>query len=203
MPKDRNVPIEYISKQLLHSMGVRVKKTMSGIKFVYRKEIVDELQQLGFSIDLLKVKGGELPLPVLREHVDEQASQEAYWFAQAEKARYEFSVGEDDYNFWYNGIYGKMFTKLQEDGVSKPTEKEVNAAIADNYPKNLKKRKEHLRVLERRYRMLFNCCCASIVTKGKMMQTLRNIIQGGNIKMASVDTEVIGGDLSHMKVQGA
>lgn len=203
MIQERKIPIEFIAKKLLNSMGVRVKKTMSGIKFIYREEIIKELDQLGFSLNLLKVRGGEMPLPVLHKHVDEQAAQEAYWSSQAEKARYEYSVGEDDYNFWYSKIFGEIFHKLQEDGIQKPTEKEVNAEIAKKYPKNLKKRKEHLRVLERRYRMLFNCCYASIVTKGKMMQTLRNIIQGGQIKMASVEIETIGSsDLSNIKVQG-
>lgn len=196
-------PVAIISAQLLNSVGIRIKKTMSGIKFVYRQEVVDELKQLGFSIDMLKVKGGEMPLPLLRQHVDEQAAQEAYWSSQAEIARYELSVEEDKYNFWYESKYSKCFGQLQERGVPKPTKQEVDARISLKYGTVMLKNKEHLRKIERRYRLLYNACFAAIVTKGKMLQTLRNIIQGGSIKIPAVENEVIGEvDLSNVKVGG-
>lgn len=196
-------PNEIIYKTLLNSVGVKVIKTMSGIKFVYKEEILDDLKQLGFSIDILKVNGGEMPLPTLHKHVDEQASLEAYWSAQAEKSRYALKLAEDSFNYWYEGVYYKSFNKLVLSGIPKPTAKEVEARISSIFPKTFKKKKEKLRKLEHDYRMLFNCCYTSVATKGRMMQTLRNIIQGGPIRMPSLETEEIGGDLdtSRFRVQ--
>lgn len=200
--KDRP-PIEKISHNLVRSVGIKIKKTMGGIKFVYRAEIVSELNQLGFSIDILKVRGGEMPLPLLHKHVDEQAAQEAYWSAQAEKARYELSVAQDEFDYWFESKYARHFGELQDRGVPKPTEKEVNARISAKCQGSLRKKKAHIRKLETRYRLLHNACYASIVTKGKMLQTLRNIIQGGTVRAPSIEVENLGeADLTNLRGGG-
>lgn len=193
--------VEIISNTLLNSVGVKVLKTMSGIKFQYKKEILSDLEQLGFSIDILKVKGGEMPLPLLHKHVDEQAALEAYWSAQSEKARYRLKLSEDLLVFFEEKIYYKCFNKLVANGIPKPTANEVKARMASMYGKKLNERRKKVMKLEHQYRMLFNCCYTSIATKGRMLQSLRNIIQGGMIRMPSVETESIGGDLDDVKLR--
>lgn len=205
MERDRP-PVQVIAETLLNSVGISVKKTDSGIKFVYKnQQILTDLQQLGFSIEVLKIRGGETNLSDLAIHVEEQAALEAYWGGQAEAARYKMSVAEDAFDFWYESKYAICFAQLQDRGVNKPIQKEVEARIARKYSEELNRRKEKVRKLEYTYRMLSNACFSAIVTKGKMLQTLRNIIQGnGGSKMflPSVDNEVIGGeDIASMKVK--
>lgn len=178
-----------ITPVLLKSAGVIIKKRDYGIKFIFKRtQVLDDLKQIGFSLDILKV-GGEISLPDLSVHVDNQAALEAYWGALAEKARYEFHAIEDKYNFWHESKYAKCFHELQDMGTPKPTQKEVEARISSKYHKQLSRRKEKLRKLESNYRILLNVCYASIVTKGRMIQSLRNIIQGGNMKMPLIETE--------------
>lgn len=189
---ERDRPPEHIiAKGQMKSVGITIEKSKDGIKFVFSdKQVVDELRQLGFSLEMLQVHGGEMPLPILATHVDEQAALEAYWGAQAEKARYEFMIEQDSFNYWYEAKYSTCFHELQDRGVSKPIQKEVEARISKKYPKGLKIRKDALRKKEYRYRLLCNACYASIVTKGKMMQTLRNIIQGNTYKMPLMDVDI-------------
>ncbi len=200
-------PLEVIAKTLLNSVGIKVEKTNVGIKFVYKnKQIIDDLEQLGFSIDVLKMRGGETPLPVLGTHVDEQAALEAYWSAQAEVARYKMSVAQDEFDFWFENHYATCFVQLQERGVPKPTQTEVNARISKIFPKAMMKKKLHLRKLEHNYRMLHNACLSAIVTKGKMLQTLRNIVQGsGFVKLPTVENEIGNSevDIDNLVVQPA
>lgn len=187
---ERDLPKkEVVAKTQLNSLGIHLEKTKTGIRFVYEnKQTLSDLEQLGFSIDILKVQGGEMPLPELAVHVDEQASLEAYWSGQAERARYELMEAQDSFNYWFENKYSKCFNDLQMNGVPKPIQKEVEARISFKYKDILLKKKSKLRKLEYRYRLLCNACHASIVTKGKMMQTLRNIIQGsGNSKMITTD----------------
>jgi len=180
-----------LAPKLLKSVGVKLSKTKTGIKFVFTDiQVIDDLKQLGFSIDMLRVLGGEMPLPALAIHVDEQAALEAYWGAQAEKARYLYMLAQDEFEYWYQGKYSKFLSIISESVKTKPTQKEVEGRIARKCGKELKSKKDKLRILERDYRVLHNACFASIVTKGKMMQTLRNIVQGGNVRMPSVDAEV-------------
>lgn len=196
--------VQQIAPMLLKSMGVRIERTSTGMKFVYKEEIVKDLDQLGFSIKILKL-GGELPLSALQEHLDEQASLEAYWSSQAEEARYKMSVAQDNFNFWYECKYAEQFNYLQSDGVPKPIEKEVRARIAKQYPNGLRKKTERLRRLEKKYRMFSNCCLASIVTKGKMLQSLRNVIQGSQIQRApsiEIEEETGSGDPDNLVVKG-
>lgn len=184
-------PIEKISKNIMGSVGISTKKTKGGIKFVFKnKEIIGDLKQLGFSISILKVGGGEMPLPILREHVDNQAALEAYWGAMAETARYQFMVIQDEFNYWFEAKYALCFRELQDRGVPKPIQKEVEARISLKYKKLLLGKKNKLRLAEKNYRVLANACYTSIVTKGKMMQTLRNIIQGGGTRMPLVDVDI-------------
>jgi hypothetical protein len=197
---------EIVAKSQLESVGICLKKTKAGIKFVYQNtQIIDDLGHLGFSLDILKVQGGEMPLPDLAIHVDEQASLEAYWSALAEKTRYELMVMQDEFNYWFESKYSRCFNELQMQGVPKPIQKEVEARITFKYKEILCKKKKRLRDIEYRYRLLCNACHASLVTKGKMMQTLRNIIQGGNTKMTisdvpSIETETRKVDVTCLRI---
>jgi hypothetical protein len=197
-------PIEQITPTLLKSVGVVLQKDKDGIKFIFKdKKVLDDLAQLGFSIDILRVAGGEMPLPILAEHLDNQAALEAYWAARAEKARYEFMKTQDIFNYWYESKYARCFRELQERGVPKPIQKEVEARISREYGKVLKIKKEELRLAEYNFRILHNACFASMVTKGKMMQTLRNVIQGGNIKVPLIETEDHSNiDVKRIRVEG-
>jgi hypothetical protein len=183
---------EVVAKSQLKSVGISLEKTKTGIKFIYENtQIINDLGHLGFSLDILKVQGGEMPLPDLAIHVDEQASLEAYWSGLAEKSRYELMLVQDSFNYWFESKYSRCFNELQMQGVPKPIQKEVEARISFKYKEILIKKKKKLRDVEYRYRLLCNACHASLVTKGKMMQTLRNIIQGGNTKMPITDMPTI------------
>jgi hypothetical protein len=183
---------EIVAKSQMKSVGIEMEKTRTGIKFVYEnKQIIADLEHLGFSLDILKVQGGEMPLPELAVHVDEQASLESYWSAIAEKSRYELMLEQDKFNWWFESKYSKCFNELQMNGVPKPIQKEVEARISFKYKDILNKKRKRLRDAEYKYRILCNACHASLVTKGKMLQTLRNIIQGGNSKMPITDVPTI------------
>jgi len=183
---------EIIAKSQLKSVGIEMEKTRTGIKFVYEnKQIISDLDHLGFSLDILKVQGGEMPLPELAVHVDEQATLESYWSAIAEKSRYELMLEQDKFNWWYESKYSRCFNELQMNGVPKPIQKEVEARISFKYKEIMERKKKKLRDAEYRYRLLCNACHASLVTKGKMLQTLRNIIQGGNTKMPITDVPTL------------
>lgn len=196
-------PIELLAPVLMKSVGISLKRDGNKVKFVFKdKKTIDDLAQLGFSIDILRVNGGEMPLPVLAEHIDNQSSLEAYWGARAEKARFELMSEHDSFQYWFDAKYAVCFNELQDMGVPKPIQKEVEARISRKFGKELKIRKEKVRVLEFNYRMLHNACFTSIATKGKMMQSLRNIIQGVRDKY-TLDAEVIDNtDLTKMRIVG-
>ena len=188
--KTSEVEKEKIAPLLMKNMGVGLKKKGNSVRFVFKNnQILDELSQLGFSLDILIVGGGSLPLPLLREHVDNQSALEAYWGSMAEKSRYMLSVAQDNFNHWYELKYAKCFAELQERGVPKPIQREVEARISFRHSGQLLKRRKKIRKLEQNYRILHNVCYMSVLTKGKMMQTLRNIIQGGNNRMPDIGVE--------------
>ena len=181
---------DYLSLNL-ETQGIKVK----GMKFVYKnKKVIDDLKQIGFNIQMLKVEGGELPLPQLSIHVDEQASLEAYWATQAETMRYKMGLAEDEFKYWYETKYYQCYKFIHEHYDKKPTQREVEARIMNKFGEEFKVKKDKIRELEYKYRMLNNACYASIVTKGKMMQTLRNVIQGNTFKgnLIGVEGEQIG-----------
>ena len=171
---------ELIADTQLNAMGIKTWKRNKEFVFEFRPEIINEIRQLGFIIEALEVGGGSLPLPALADHIDKQAALEAYWSAAAEKARFEFQLAEDEWNRWYNKRYLWAFNYLKEmEGIPKPTAKEVDAKIFEQYKNKYEEKQKKLRKREYNYRLLCNVCHASIVTKGKMMQSLRNILQDG------------------------
>jgi len=172
---------EKVAKRQLKSMKVKVWEDKGNFVFEFRPEIISEIRQLGFILEVLEVGGGELPLPALADHIDKQAALEAYWSAAAERARYKLQLQQDKWDRWYNKAYMWAFDELKlVDGVPKPTAREIEAKIYKTFSKKYDKKKEKLREFEYNYRLLCNVCHASIVTKGKMLQSLRNILQGSN-----------------------
>jgi hypothetical protein len=191
-------PMKDIAKTLLNSKGVEVKTEKNGIKFVFHDNyVIDELKQLGFALDILKVQGGEMPLPVLAIHIDEQASLEAYWSGLAEKARYEFSVVNDNFDYWYQGKYALISDSIFKEEGKKPTQKEIECKIVKKYRKILDKKRSIVRKAEHNYRILSNVCFASVVTKGKMLQSLRNILQPKDFSIGINENKEI--DLKKLK----
>ena len=85
-----------VAGKQLESMGVKTWKRKGEFIFEFRPEVITELKQLGFVIEVLEVGGGELPLPVLADHMDKHAALEAYWGALSEEARYRLQLGEDN-----------------------------------------------------------------------------------------------------------
>lgn len=166
---------------ILSKVGIEVKKNHEGgMKFVFNDtKVIDDLKQIGFSLDVLRFQDGNLTLTELEEHLEAQSALEAYWSAKAEKQRFIFNCIEDEYNIWYEKIYAESFEYLQEKkGIGKPTQKEVDACISRKFPKTMAKKLKKKREAEYNYRILFNAIYTSIVTKGKMLQSLRNTIQG-------------------------
>lgn len=166
---------------ILRTVGIEIKKNNEGgMKFVFNDtKVIDDLKQIGFSLDVLRFQEGDLSLPELEQHLEVQAALEAYWSAKAEKQRFIFSCVEDEYNIWYEKVYAQRFDYLQnKKGIGKPTQKEVDAAISKKYPSTMAKKLKKKREAEYNYRILNNAIYTSIVTKGKMLQSLRNTIQG-------------------------
>jgi len=166
----------------LKSMGIKTWRRKGEFVFEFRPEILDEAKQLGFVIDILEVGGGSLPLPALADHMDKQAALEHYWSTAAEIARFELEEAKGKWNVWYMERYLWAFNHLKDlEGIPKPTKLEVESTIYDKYKKQYKKFQHHLRKLEKNHRILSNACHAAIITKGEMMRSLRNIIQGGDM----------------------
>ena len=164
-------------------MGIKVWKRKGEFTFEFRPEIIKEAKQLGFVIDVLEVGGGNLPLPALADHLDKQAALEHYWSSAAEVARFEWEESKAKWYTWYMERYNWAFNHLKDfEGITKPTKQEVEAQVYVKYKKIWNKRQEKLRKAERNYRILSNACHASIITKGEMMRSLRNIIQGSDLK---------------------
>ena len=175
--KAEDVKLVVKSRSLLKSQGIKVDGR-SGIHFKIPENIAKMIKDtFNFSVEQLSV-GGNITLPDLAVHLDEQPSIEFHISGLCEYCRHMLRTAEDEHEIWYNKTYYKCRKYLQEQGEKAPSEKVVVGRLTFKYGKEYSKRKAELRHVEFEYRMLNHVIRSSVITKGMMLPTLWNIIQG-------------------------
>jgi hypothetical protein len=176
----QDTDIKVKSANLLKSNGVKVDSE-GGVKFIIPPNIEQMIQKtFGFSATQLSV-GGSIALADLAIHCDEQASTEFHISGLCEYYRYLLKVEEDKFEIWYNQTLYKCRKYLMTVvGEKAPTEKTIVGRVMVKYGKEYVSKREVLNKMEFEYRLLNNVIRSSVITKGTMLPTLRNIVQGKN-----------------------
>lgn len=165
-------------KLLLKSERVKIRKQDGDYIFTIPEKIYnDVIDQCNFSLDQLKV-GGDIPLPDLAHHIDEQAAWEARIGFMCETVRYQWECAKEELDNWLEKIAYIVRKKLIEDLGKSPTEKAVTNYIHSEYEETYLVFTAKCKRLEYKYRLFNHVIRAAIVTKGTLLPTLRNIIQG-------------------------
>ena len=172
---DRNM----VARQNIKRSNIKFEISKSGnLTFVIPKWLESKLQkEYNFLIGMLNV-GGNIALADLAVHVDEQASLEAHASMISEWIRYQLKQKQDEYDLWYEKIFYKVKTHMVSMGEKSITDKGVVSRITSKYIKKMTKFKKELSELEFQYRMANNVIRSALITKGTLLPTLRNIIQG-------------------------
>jgi len=173
-----------LSQKLMKAVGIITKKKANGFTISIPANIWDQAEkEFNFSFNMLKV-GGDLSLAELAEHMDMQSANEATFGSLAEIVRYQKELMDIDFETWYSSKFYLAKNKLP---TGKNTDKAVHAYILKKWPEEYKDKKRVLCDLEFKYRLLNNAIFSAVVTKGKMLQSLRNILQGNNQYGLNVD----------------
>jgi hypothetical protein len=177
-----------ISENLMKTVGISVDKKKSKFIFKVPANIWDVAEkEFNFVFDMLKV-GGDLPISELAIHLDEQASNEARFGSLAEIVRYQRELANMEFDLWYSKKFYEAKEKLSQ---GRGTDKAVHSYILKKYPKKYSEFKMLMVDLEFKYRLLNNAIYSSIVTKGKMLQSLRNVLQPNDFGGISVEKKSI------------
>lgn len=180
MPKlIEDVNRNMVARENIKKHGIKAEiGGKTGITFVIPAWLEDKLRkEYNFSSEMLNV-GGNIALADLAVHLDEQPSLEAHAGMIAEWIRYQLQDRQDEYDLWYEKIFFKVKTHMVSSGEKNVTDKGVVSRISAKYGKEMIKRKKEINGLEYQYRMANNVIRSSLVTKGTLLPTLRNIIQG-------------------------
>ena len=177
-----------VKTKLLGTMGAFVE-TKKGVMVLHVPIDLEKQAkaEYNFSFDMLKI-GGDISLPELAEHMDNQATLEARFGYLAEMARYQKEVAVQEFEIWYAKKYRRAKEYLTI-GTKTPTEKAVEAYIIEKYEKTYRRLKEEVGKAEFQYRLLYNAIHAAIETKGKMLQSLRNVLMGTGFTGLNVQME--------------
>jgi hypothetical protein len=167
-------------KLLLKSERIKLKNSDGDYVFVIPEKIYnDVIDQCKFSLDQLMV-GGDIPLPDLAKHIDEQSAWEARIGFMAETVRYQWECAKDEFeNWWEKTSYEVREVYIEEVG-KPPTEKTISNCIHSQHGDEYLALSSKCKKLEYKYRLFNHVIRAAIVTKGTLLPTLRNIIQGNN-----------------------
>lgn len=159
--------------------GIQAKFEDSGnLTFIIPKHIEEKIKKdYNFSTDKLNV-GGDIPLADLAIHCDEQASTEFHIGTLAEFTRFQHKQKLDEYEAWYQSKFHKTKTYMISAGEKSITDKSVESRVRSKYAKKIKRFTTDINTLEMQFRLLNNVIKASIITKGMLLGTIRNIIQG-------------------------
>ena len=177
----------------LKSMGIQIKQVGTTFKFVIPKTLERQMRKAyEFSIDELAVGGG-IPLAELARHIDEQAGMEARTGSVAEFLRHEMNQTELEYDEWYAGVFWKVKEMLE----TKASDKAVHHYILKRYGKKYREMQTMKNEAQFAYRLMNNAIHAAWLTKGRLLQTLRLIIQGGG----GFGIEVTDGNQKAVKVK--
>ena len=170
-----------IARSNLKNMGIDVSldRNTGSLVFIIPKQIEEDIKKhYRFNVDMLRV-GGDIPLPDLAVHADEQSSIEFHIGTVTEFVKHQLEQKRAEYDLWYEQVYFKSRCYLvKKEGLKGITEKYISSYIADRYHKKIMVKKRKIMELEMQYRMLNNVIRASIVTKGTLLGTIRNILQG-------------------------
>jgi len=174
----------------LKSVGIALKSEGTNIVFVIPKHLEESLAKVyGFSTDELKV-GADIPLAELARHMDEQAAMEERAGVVAETLRHVLNQAELDFEMWFNTIFWKCKNRLD----LKMSDKSVTSYVISKYGKTYRKYKERINRAEYTYRLMNNAIRAAWQTKGKLLPSLRNIVQGdkpiGGIEVRTTGTRI-------------
>jgi hypothetical protein len=163
--------------------NIQVQFDAGNLVFVIPKELEQKLQkEYNFSVDALSV-GGDIPLPELAIHCDEQASMECHIGMLAEFTRMCLKNAQDEFEAWYWSEFNAVKSAILESQKT-VTDKTVESCIKKT--KRYLKKKMAINEIEMRYRLLNNVIRSAIITKGSLLGTLRSIIQGsGNVGIGS------------------
>lgn len=148
------------------------------LTFIIPKSIEEKIKkEYNFSVDKLNV-GGDIPLADLAIHCDEQASSEFHIGTLAEFTRFQHKQKQDEYDAWFQSKFYETKQYLLSSGEKSVTDKSVEGRLRSKQKKKIKKFTTDINTLEMQYRLLNNVIKASIITKGMLLGTIRNIIQG-------------------------
>jgi len=180
-----------VSRSLLKQSGVKAKRERDKFVFVIPADYAETLEKnYSFSFDQLKV-GGDIPLPELAVHIDEQASMEASVGLVCEISRYALEAERNEYENWYNELSYKCKKHLYENGEkAQCTELYLKGYIALKHKTKLLERQNKIRDLEFQYRLLNNVFRSALERKGELLPTLRNVIQGKTDGIGSIDVRI-------------
>lgn len=170
-----------VSRSLIKKSGIKVKKESNGrFKFDIPEKVQDDIKRhYNFNVDMLSV-GGELSSADLAVHLDEQATIECHVSTLAEYSRYELKEAQDEYEVWYERMFYKVKQNLIKREVKNLTDKTVVSRLSARYGDEMLKRKRNINELEFKHRLLANVIRSSVVTKGMMLPSLKNIIHGSH-----------------------
>jgi len=178
MSKESKENRDIIARTLLKRNKIGVRKKKGNYVFVVPHDLANKLvQEYSFNFEQLKV-GGDIPLPELARHVDEQASLEAEFSLVCEISRYTLENERLVYEEWHESLSYKCRAFLQEKHNKAPTEGQLKNYMFSKYGKKIRKKKMKIVELEAQYRILNNVIRSAIVVKGQLLPTLRNIVQG-------------------------
>ncbi len=170
-----------VARSNLKNMGVSVDldHNTGSLVFVIPKHIEDDIKRnYRFNVDMLRI-GGDIPLPDLAIHADEQSATEYHIGTVTEFVKHQLEQKRMQYDMWYEKTYYRSRNFLvKREGLKGITEKYISSYIADRHGERMLKKKNAISVLEMQYRMLNNVIRASIITKGSLLGTIRNILQG-------------------------
>jgi hypothetical protein len=183
---------QIIARSLLKHAGVKVSRERDRYVFVIPADKAEQIKkEFGFSFEQLRV-GGDIPLPELAVHVDEQAALEASVSLVCEIARHKLEELKNRYQLWQEELYYTCKCHLQ-DNVAKPresvTENTVRGYMAKKYKEKIREWQKQISDLEFQYRLLNNVFRAAVITKGALLPTLRNIVQGKSAGIEVVNQE--------------
>jgi hypothetical protein len=170
-----------VARSNLKNMGVDVNldRNTGSLVFVIPKHIEDDIKRnYRFNVDMLRI-GGDIPLPDLAIHADEQSATEYHIGTVTEFVKHQLEAKRIQYDMWYEKIYYRSRNFLvRKEGTKGITEKYISSYITDRHGKRMLKYKNAIALLEMQYRMLNNVIRASVITKGSLLGTIRSIIQG-------------------------
>jgi len=156
----------------MHKKKDRKKSINELLLFEIDPKVVSELEQIGFSIDCLKV-GESVPLPLLMEHIDNHSSVSVNWGVKAELESHKVKALQDVNNRWWSKKFDKGLRKLSTKS-KQATAKQIEAWIYVHYGEEWEALEKELRNAENKLGLL-KVIVKGFEIKGWMLGALKDI----------------------------